>query len=122
MKRPVNGRRTHDVEALRGLMHGLIVSGFAMQAHGNSRPASGSDHQLSHLWEMERLTVGGKPAAHGACVGVGAVAMLALYEWLLARDVAAAARARVQTRAWIGNSRRAVYVRRVLVAGSLGGH
>jgi glycerol-1-phosphate dehydrogenase [NAD(P)+] len=80
----------HEIEALRGLMHGLIVSGFAMQAHGNSRPASGSDHQLSHLWEMERLTVGGEPAAHGACVGVGAVAMLALYEWLLERDVSAA--------------------------------
>jgi len=80
-----------DVEALRGLMHGLLVSGFAMQAHGNSRPASGSDHQFSHLWEMERLTVDGEPAAHGACVGVGAVAMLALYEWMLDRDVAAAA-------------------------------
>jgi len=84
------GVATHDIEALRGLMHGLIVSGFAMQAHGNSRPASGSDHQLSHLWEMERLTVDGEPAAHGACVGIGAVAMLALYEWLLERDVATA--------------------------------
>ena len=80
-----------DVDALRGLMHGLIVSGFAMQAHGNSRPASGSDHQLSHLWEMEGLTVDGQPAAHGACVGIGAVAMLALYEWILERDVTAAA-------------------------------
>ena len=83
----------HDVDALRGLMHGLIVSGFAMQAHGNSRPASGSDHQLSHLWEMEGLSVDGQPASHGECVGIGAVAMLAIYEWLLDRDVAAAARA-----------------------------
>jgi glycerol-1-phosphate dehydrogenase [NAD(P)+] len=83
------GVAAHDAEALRGLMQGLIVSGFAMQAHGNSRPASGSDHQLSHLWEMERLNVDGEPAAHGACVGIGAVAMLALYEWLLARDIAA---------------------------------
>ena len=82
------GVAAHDIEALRGLMHGLIVSGFAMQAHGNSRPASGSDHQLSHLWEMERLMVDGEPAAHGACVGIGAIAMLALYEWLLERDVA----------------------------------
>jgi len=81
----------HDVDALRGLMDGLLVAGFAMQAHGNSRPASGSDHLLSHLWEMERVGVGGEPAAHGACVGVGAVAMLALYEWFLAQDVPAAA-------------------------------
>ena len=81
----------HDIDALRGLMLGLLIAGFAMQAHGNSRPASGSEHQLSHLWEMERLAVNGEPAAHGACVGVGAVAMLALYEWMLARDIAAAA-------------------------------
>jgi glycerol-1-phosphate dehydrogenase [NAD(P)+] len=76
-----------DPEALGGLLSGLLVSGFAMQAHHNSRPASGSDHQFSHLWEMESLTVGGEPAAHGACVGIGCVAMLALYEWLAAQPV-----------------------------------
>ncbi len=79
-------------DALRGLVVGLLVSGFAIQAHGNSRPASGSDHQFAHLWEMERLTVDGEPVAHGACVGVGAVAMLALYEWFVAQDVAGRAR------------------------------
>jgi glycerol-1-phosphate dehydrogenase [NAD(P)+] len=76
-----------DRAAIRALAEGLLISGFAMQAHGNSRPASGSDHQFSHLWEMEGLTVAGVPAAHGACVGVGAVAMLALYERLLAREI-----------------------------------
>ncbi|MBI2769855.1 MAG: iron-containing alcohol dehydrogenase [Burkholderiales bacterium] len=78
-----------DPAALAGLLSGLLVSGFAMQAHGNSRPASGSDHQFSHLWEMEGLQAGGEPAAHGACVGVGCVAMLALYEWLLDQPDAA---------------------------------
>jgi glycerol-1-phosphate dehydrogenase [NAD(P)+] len=82
---------TRDVEAMRGLIDGLLIAGFAMQAHGNSRPASGSEHQISHLWEMERLAVGGEPAAHGACVGVATVAMLALYEWLLAQDASRAA-------------------------------
>ncbi len=81
-----------DLDALRGLVEGLLISGFAMQAHGNSRPASGSEHQIAHVWEMERLTVAGEPAAHGACVGVGTVAMLALYEWFLAQDVPAAVR------------------------------
>jgi glycerol-1-phosphate dehydrogenase [NAD(P)+] len=71
--------------AFAALVSGLLVSGLAMQAHGNSRPASGSDHQFSHLWEMEDLQVNGESAAHGACVGVGTVAMLALYEWLLAQ-------------------------------------
>ncbi|NML44805.1 sn-glycerol-1-phosphate dehydrogenase [Ramlibacter sp. G-1-2-2] len=82
-----------EPQALGALLSGLLVSGFAMQAHGNSRPASGSDHQFSHLWEMESLQVGGQPAAHGACVGVGCVAMLALYEWLLAQPAAVIAQA-----------------------------
>src|SRR5438067_1642093 len=77
----------HDIEALRGLVNGLLIAGFAMQAHGNSRPASGSEHQISHVWEMDGVSVDGEPAAHGACVGVGAVAMLAMYEWFLAQDV-----------------------------------
>ena len=81
-----SGVARRDRDALGDLMSGLLVSGFAMQAHGNSRPASGSDHQFSHLWEMERLPIDGEPAAHGACVGIGCVAMLALYEWLLNRD------------------------------------
>ena len=79
-----------DIDALRGLVDGLLISGFAMQAHGTSRPASGSEHQISHVWEMERLTVADEPAAHGACVGVATVAMLAMYEWLLAQDIAKA--------------------------------
>jgi glycerol-1-phosphate dehydrogenase [NAD(P)+] len=80
-----------DRESLRGLVVGLLVSGFAMQAHGNSRPASGSDHQFAHLWEMERVAVDGEPVAHGACVGIGTVAMLAMYEWFLAQNVRARA-------------------------------
>jgi glycerol-1-phosphate dehydrogenase [NAD(P)+] len=83
-----------EPDALAGLLEGLLVSGFAMQAHGNSRPASGSEHQFSHLWEMENLQVDGEAAAHGACVGVGSVAMLALYDWLLARPAAEIKQAR----------------------------
>lgn len=76
--------------SLKRLLEGLMISGLAIQEHGNSRPASGSEHQFSHLWEMEGLEVDGAPAAHGACVGVGSVAMLALYEWLLQRDIPSA--------------------------------
>lgn len=80
------GLRVGDRDALHGLMSGLLVSGFAMQAHGNSRPASGSDHQFAHLWEMEGLSVRGERVSHGVCVGIGCVVMLSLYEWLLTRE------------------------------------
>lgn len=73
--------------ALGHLLEGLLISGFAMQAHGNSRPASGSDHQFAHLWEMERLSLDGEPVSHGACVGIGCLAMLGLYHWLLHQDI-----------------------------------
>ncbi len=81
------GVRHGEAKALDGLMRGLILSGLAMQAHGNSRPASGSDHQFAHLWEMEEVAVGGVPVSHGACVGIGCLSMLAAYEWLLGRDL-----------------------------------
>ena len=81
------GVRRGDRAALDGLMRGLIMAGLAMQAHGNSRPASGSDHQFAHLWEMEEVAVGGVPVSHGACVGIGCLSMLAAYEWLLRQDL-----------------------------------
>ena len=76
-----------DPGAIADLMSGLLISGFAIQAHGNSRPASGSEHQFSHLWEMEGLQIDGVAAPHGACVAVGTLAMLAVYQWLLDQDI-----------------------------------
>ena len=69
-----------------------------MQAHGNSRPASGSDHQFAHLWEMEEIAVGGVPVSHGACVGIGCLSMLAAYEWLLRQDLSRIAPAALAAR------------------------
>ena len=79
-----------DREALDRLVEGLVLSGLAMQAHASSRPASGAEHQFSHLWEMEGLGHDRRPPlSHGFKVGVGTVAIAALYERLLERDLAA---------------------------------
>lgn len=80
-----------DRSAIERLIEGLIMSGLAMQAAGSSRPASGAEHQFSHLWEMEGL--GGEPKgdepplSHGFKVGVGTVSIAALYERALERDL-----------------------------------
>lgn len=74
-------------EAVAGLFAGLTLAGLAMEAHGTSRPASGAEHQIAHLWEMEGLSQGGERVSHGACVAVGTLAALGLYDWLLARDL-----------------------------------
>ena len=79
--------RAGDRPAIEGLVRGLIMSGLAMQAMQSSRPASGSEHQFSHLWEMEGLVAyQGEPVSHGFKVGVGSIASAALYEALLERD------------------------------------
>ena len=79
-----------DPEALERLVEGLVLSGLAMQAHASSRPASGAEHQFSHLWEMEGLGHDRRPPlSHGFKVGLGTVAIAALYERLLERDLTA---------------------------------
>lgn len=74
-------------QAIENLFAGLAVAGFAMEAHGSSRPASGADHQIAHLWEMQELTYGGETVSHGACVAIGSLAVLELYQWFLQQDI-----------------------------------
>lgn len=69
-----------DPQAIGDLVEGLILSGFAMQAHRSSRPASGADHQFSHLWNMEHHTNHGERISHGFQVSIGTLASTALYE------------------------------------------
>lgn len=66
--------------AVESIMEGLILSGIAMAYAGNSRPASGSEHHLSHYWEMMFLFDNKKPIFHGTKVGIGTVVVLKLYE------------------------------------------
>lgn len=76
-----------DRDAVEGLFLGLTLVGLAMEAHGSSRPASGADHQIAHLWEMDDLHFGDERVSHGACVAVGTMTALRMYDWLLSRDL-----------------------------------
>lgn len=69
-----------DEAAYEKLMGGLLLSGLAMQMMGNSRPASGAEHHISHLIEMEPEGLGvHSDALHGEKVGVGT--LLAVREY-----------------------------------------
>jgi glycerol-1-phosphate dehydrogenase [NAD(P)+] len=59
-----------------------------MQASQSSRPASGAEHQFSHLWDMQHHTHEGGTPSHGFKVGIGTLASLALYEDLLGHNFA----------------------------------
>ena len=71
-----------DPSAIKALTEALILTGVAMSFIGNSRPASGCEHHLSHYWEMKSLMAGKSPALHGAQVGVGLILCLRLYHQL----------------------------------------
>ena len=57
-------------EAHGALGEALILSGVAMVAAGSSSPASGGEHLISHLWDMENVANGKATRLHGAQVGV----------------------------------------------------
>ena len=81
------GAREGTVEAITPLVEGLMLSGFAMQWSRTSRPASGAEHQFSHLWDMERHLHNGKMPAHGFKVGIATLYLSALYEKLMLHPV-----------------------------------
>lgn len=81
------GARAGRVDAISPLVEGLMLGGFAMQWTKSSRPASGAEHQFSHLWDMEHHTHDGEAPSHGFKVGIATLAVAALYEELLRRPL-----------------------------------
>lgn len=88
------GAKAGEVSAIEPLIEGLMLGGFAIQSLRSSRPASGAEHQFSHLWDMEHHTFKGEMAkkfglykdqdeqapSHGFKVGIGLLTISALYE------------------------------------------
>lgn len=79
--------KTRSPEAIAAITEALIGTGIAMSFVGNSRPASGSEHHISHYWEMKFLFEGRKPAFHGTKVAIGTVAIIRLYEMLMDKEI-----------------------------------
>ena len=81
----VTGIMAREREAYEKLMYGLLLSGLAMQMMGNSRPASGAEHHISHIIEMSPPGLGlSSSALHGEKVGVGTLLAIEEYKRLAA--------------------------------------
>src|SRR5204863_7877638 len=78
---------TGNRQAIENLFEGLIMSGIAMQISTSSRPASGSEHRFSNLWELQALANGHEPVPQGFKVSVGTEVSAALYEPVPARGL-----------------------------------
>lgn len=77
-------------EAYTHITYALILSGIAMQMIGNSRPASGCEHHISHLIEMEPEKLNVRfPALHGEKTGVASIFGIEEYKRLaVVEDIA----------------------------------
>ena len=79
----VDGIMKGSPEAYEKLMYGLLLSGLAMQMMGNSRPASGAEHHISHIIEMTPVGLSvSSDALHGEKVGVGTLMAVEEYRRL----------------------------------------
>ncbi|MBV72093.1 MAG: hypothetical protein CMH52_12265 [Myxococcales bacterium] len=78
-----SGLPEKDLNAHGALGTALVLSGVAMVVAGSSSPASGGEHLISHLWDMENVVLGQPTRLHGAQVGVATCITAALYQLLL---------------------------------------
>ncbi|MCG8605245.1 iron-containing alcohol dehydrogenase [bacterium] len=86
VERTVAGLKRGDQHAFEVLARGLVLGGIAMVVAATSSPASGGEHLVSHLWDMEAMATGRDLKPHGAQVGVATVISSALYQQLLELD------------------------------------
>ncbi len=75
-----------DAKAIAALFDGLCQTGFAMQVMEDSRPASGAEHLISHIWEMDHLCFNDVPVSHGYKVALGTLISTAFMEELCRHD------------------------------------
>lgn len=72
----------NDEEAAGAVMEALVLTGLAMKLADCVRPASGTEHMISHFWEMKKLEQGIVSDFHGKKVGVATLITAKLYNRL----------------------------------------
>ena len=78
-----DGLLSRDEESVKAVFEGLIISGVAMAYAGLSRPASGTEHYISHIWDMRNAEFGTPFDLHGIQCGIGTLLTAKLYDELL---------------------------------------
>ena len=69
-----------DEETAKQIFDSLILTGIGMSFTKTSRPASGTEHILSHFWECKKLLDGKISDFHGKKVGVATLLIMKEYE------------------------------------------
>jgi len=71
-----------DEQAVSYVMEALVLSGVAIGLHGDSRPASGAEHNFAHYWDMDAISRNAEHPLHGNSVAVGTVVTAYVYEYM----------------------------------------
>ena len=74
------GLMKRDPSAVEAVFEGLIIGGLAMAYAGVSRPASGTEHYFSHIWDMRGIQFGTPVDLHGIQCGAATLTVVKLYE------------------------------------------
>lgn len=78
-----DGLLRRDPAAVAAVFEGLVIGGVAMTYAGVSRPASGVEHYLSHVWDMRGAALGTPVAFHGVQCALGTLIAVNMYEKLI---------------------------------------
>ena len=77
------GLMERDEESISALMEALVVVGIMMSFAGSSRPASGSEHHLSHFFEIVGIVRGEEYFPHGIDVAYSTVVTSSIREEIM---------------------------------------
>ena len=77
------GLLKRDEKAVAAVFEGLVSGGAAMSFAKVSRPASGVEHYISHIWDMRSVELGTPCELHGIQCAIGTVIASGMYEDLL---------------------------------------
>ena len=82
-----DGLLAKNEDSVKALMEALVIVGIAMSYAGNSRPASGSEHHLSHFFEITGILDKTPYFAHGIDVAYSALETQKIREEILKQGI-----------------------------------
>lgn len=75
-----------DEDSAGAVLEALLLTGIGMSFVKTSRPASGTEHILSHFWECKKLLEGKLSDFHGKKVGVATLLIMKEYNEIAKRQ------------------------------------
>jgi glycerol-1-phosphate dehydrogenase [NAD(P)+] len=101
--------KSRSREGMRILIEALLLAGVTIMIIGHTRAVASIEHNIVHLWDMQKLALGEKPPPHGTAVGLSTYLVWPFYERFAQEDLSrldldqikAARLSKQQRRSWL---------------------